>query len=139
MKVSTRNQLKGTVTSITEGIVNSEVTLKISDSSEITAIITKAAVQKLELKEGAEAIALIKASNVILGKEVTQISARNLLCGKITAISDGAVNAEVTIDLGDDKYITSIITEASVKRLNLEAGTDICAIIKASAVILAVE
>ena len=137
MKVSTRNQLKGTVSSIKKGAVNSEVILDLPGSAQITAIITNGAVANLGLTEGEEALALIKASNVILGTDVKQISARNLLCGKIVSVTDGAVNAEVSVDLGEGTVITSIITEASVKRLGLSSGQEVCAIFKASSVILA--
>jgi molybdopterin-binding protein len=66
MKISARNILKGKVKQIIEGIVNSEVILVLPNGLEITSIITKSSVKNLELKEGKEVYAVIKASNVML-------------------------------------------------------------------------
>jgi molybdopterin-binding protein len=67
MRVSARNQLKGTVRKITHGSINSEVTLEIAPGMEITAQVTTASVTALGLKEGATAYALIKADSVMVG------------------------------------------------------------------------
>jgi len=69
MKVSARNVLKGKVKSVEHGSVNSEVVLQLPGGTEIVSIITKTAAQNLGLKEGKEAYAIIKASNVILGTD----------------------------------------------------------------------
>ncbi len=69
MKVSARNQFKGTVKQITPGSINSEVTIEIAPGVEVTAQITSASVAQLGLKPGASAFALIKADNVMVGVE----------------------------------------------------------------------
>ena len=69
MKVSARNVLKGKVRSVEHGSVNSEVVIQLPGGTEIVSIITKTAAQNLGLKEGKEAYAIIKASNVILGTD----------------------------------------------------------------------
>lgn len=69
MEVSARNSLKGTIKEIHSGAVNSEVILEIVPGVEITAIITKESVEHLQLQEGKQAIAVIKASDVIIGTE----------------------------------------------------------------------
>ena len=139
MRLSTRNQLKGTVDSITEGIVNSEVIIRLPGKNQVVSVITNGAVKSLELEKGSKVIALIKASNVMLGINVGKISARNMLCGKVASVNDGAVNAEVVVDLGDGCMVTSIITKTSVQNLGLVKGMEVCAIVKASSVIVAVE
>lgn len=140
MKVSTRNQLKGTVLSIKEGAVNSEVTLEVCACNQVVAVVTNSAVKSLDLKPGKDAYALIKASNVILGIDVKLVSARNVLTGSVASILEGAVNDEVTVDLGNvDCSITAVITKESVKKLGLAFGKEVSAIIKASEVILAVD
>lgn len=67
MKLSARNQLKGTIKRITPGAVNSEVVIELPGGVEIVSIITVAAVESLGLREGQEAYAVIKASNVMIG------------------------------------------------------------------------
>ena len=66
MKISARNMLKGRVKKIVRGAVNSEVTLELRGGNEIVAVITNGSVDSLELKEGKEAFAVIKASNVMV-------------------------------------------------------------------------
>ncbi|MDZ8264081.1 transporter [Nostoc sp. 'Peltigera membranacea cyanobiont' 213] len=69
MEVSARNSLKGTIKEIHPGAVNSEVILEIVPGVEVTAIITKESVEHLQLQEGKQAIAVIKASDVIIATE----------------------------------------------------------------------
>ncbi len=66
MKLSARNILKGKVVKIVGGAVNAEITIKLSGGELITSIITMSSVESLGLKEGKEAYAVIKASNVMV-------------------------------------------------------------------------
>ena len=67
MKISARNQLKGTVCDIKEGAVNDIVVLDIGNGNKISATISKDAVKELGLKIGSEAYAIIKATSVMVG------------------------------------------------------------------------
>jgi len=69
MKLSARNMLKGKVTKIVTGAVNSEVTIELKGGEEIVSIITNSSVQRLGLKEGKEAYAVVKASSVMVAVE----------------------------------------------------------------------
>jgi molybdate transport system regulatory protein len=141
MKTSARNALRGVVVSVTEGAVNSEVVLRISDEVSIVSIITRESVEDLGLAPGREAIAIIKSSFVILaeGDEPLRTSARNRLAGTVLRHETGAVNDEVVLDLGGGKTITATITRESGKALGLEPGQRAQALVKASHVILAVD
>jgi molybdate transport system regulatory protein len=66
-KFSARNQLSGQVTKVTKGAVNSEVSMKLSGGSVVSAVVTNEAVTELQLAAGKSAVALIKASHVIIG------------------------------------------------------------------------
>jgi len=69
MKLSARNMLKGRVKKIVTGAVNSEVTLELKGGEEIVSIITNSSVERLGLKEGKEAYAVVKASSVMVAVE----------------------------------------------------------------------
>lgn len=66
MKISARNILKGNVQGIVNGPVSTEVTVRLTGGEEIVSIITRASAQNLELKEGKEVYAVIKASHVLI-------------------------------------------------------------------------
>lgn len=69
LRFSARNQLKGTVSRIQKGAVNTEVGLTLSGGSEVFAVVTNEAVSELGLAVGKPASAIIKASHVILAIE----------------------------------------------------------------------
>jgi molybdate transport system regulatory protein len=69
MKLSARNQLKGTVSHLTPGAVNTEVVIALTGGGEIVSVITNAAAEGLGLVEGSQARAIIKASSVMVGVE----------------------------------------------------------------------
>ena len=68
-----------------------------------------------------------------------QISARNVLRGRVKAINHGAVNAEVILTLPGGAEIVAVITEAAVAGLKLAVGQEAYAVIKASNVMVAVD
>lgn len=140
MLTSSRNQFKGTVASVTRGAVNDEVIIKLPGGAELTAVITRTSSDNLALEAGKEAIALVKASWVILAEnlEGIKLSARNQLKGTVREAKPGAVNAEIIVDIGDGDELTAIITMESMKKLGLEKGKPVTALIKASHIIVGV-
>ncbi len=64
------------------------------------------------------------------------VSARNAFKGQISALVDGAVNAEVELSLAGGDKIVAIVTEGSVKSLGLEVGKEAVAYVKAPWVML---
>ena len=69
MQLSARNQLKGTVTKVEHGAVNSEVTIKLADGIEVVSIITKESAEHLKVTVGKTVFAVIKASDVMIAIE----------------------------------------------------------------------
>lgn len=67
------------------------------------------------------------------------ISARNVLKGKVKEVIVGAVNSEIIVKLPDGTEIVSIITKESAERLKLEAGKEVYAVVKASNVMIAID
>ena len=67
MKLSARNQLKGTITAIHPGAVNAIVIMELEGGQLITSSISMGSLKDLELEVGKEVYAIIKASSVIIG------------------------------------------------------------------------
>ena len=140
LKTSARNALRGTVTRVVSGAVDAEVVLDVGGGVEIVSVITRESVDDLGLAPGVAAIALIKASFVVLarGDDSLRTSARNNISGVVARREDGTVNSEVTIEVAAGKTITATLTRESADALELDVGAPASAMIKASHVILAV-
>lgn len=140
MKTSARNQFAGTVSSLEVGPVTAQVTLAIAGGQEITATLTAASAKRLGLAKGKEAIALIKASAVVLMTDFDGylLSARNQLAGTVSRVEKGAVNSVVGLALPGGAVVTASVTNDSVAALGLAAGKPATAVFKAYAVMLAV-
>lgn len=67
IKISVRNRLRGTVSRVSKGSVNSDVTVTLAGGNTVSAIVTNDSIEHMGLEEGAKACALFKASSVILG------------------------------------------------------------------------
>jgi len=66
MKLSARNVLKGKIIQIKPGSVNTEVVIELPGGAKVVSIITKESAENLGLKVGVQALAVIKASNVMV-------------------------------------------------------------------------
>ena len=139
MKTSARNQFLGKVINVKHGPISAEVTLDIGGGDVLTAVITNDSAEQLALQPGAEAYALIKAPWVIVTtEEGIRTSARNNLRGTVVRCQEGAINAEIVIELPGGKLVVATVTNESVHELGLAEGRQATALIKASHIILAV-
>ena len=142
MRISARNILAGEVASVIKGAVSTEVTIAMKGgASVVTAISTNSRAESLALANGKIAYAVIKASDVMVGKglEKARLSARNILPGTISKLQEGAVNSEVVIRLSGGTEIAASITRESVAALELKIGDIVSAVIKASSVLVGVD
>ena len=137
MKTSARNQFFGTVKTIQVGAVNDAVEIAIAGGHSIIATVTRENTQELGLEVGSEVFALIKASDIILVSDAKDVrfSARNQFAGTVVRVQTGAVNSEVVVAVGEST-LAVMITNDSVESLQLEEGSAVTAIFKASNVIV---
>jgi molybdate transport system regulatory protein len=141
MRTSARNQWSGRIARIRRGAVNDEVEIRLAGGERIAAVITHESLENLGFETGQEAVALVKASSVIVGKPDGRrlaLSARNQLAGTVARVTRGAVNTEVVIALKHGQTVAAIITNVAARQLRIGAGQRALAIFKASAVILGV-
>lgn len=140
MRTSARNQFRGRVRTINIGEINSEITLDINSQVSLIASITSESVESLGLFPGSEAFALIKASFIMLVPEEADVvtSARNRLCGIVRELRSGSHGSEAIVELEGCKILAAVITSEAAKAPEFQCGRRVCALVKASHIILGV-
>ncbi|WP_329545056.1 TOBE domain-containing protein [Streptomyces sp. NBC_01356] len=136
MSLSIRNQLPGTVASVTPGEVMATVKIRLDGGQALTAAVTLEAVEDLGLTTGSAVRALIKSTEVSLATgPVNGVSIRNQLPGTVTDVATGGAMARVKVDVAGAE-LTSAITKDAVTELGLATGSPVVALIKATEVSL---
>lgn len=67
LKLSARNQFPGTITAVRKGVTTTHVTIEVAPGVTVTAAITNDSAEDLGLAVGGEAVAVIQASDVMVG------------------------------------------------------------------------
>jgi len=136
-QTSIRNQFHGRVSHITDGAVNSEILVDIGAAAPLTIMISLESRRDLQLRTEDTVTVLVDAQDLILTLEGSlQTSARNRIGGVISRIEYGAVNCELTLDIGEHKTLVVMITRHSAEALQLKTGINAWALFKASAPVL---
>ncbi len=68
LKISARNQLKGKVVAVDKGIITGKVKVEITMPITITSVITKEAIEELDIKVGDEVSAIVKSTEIMIAK-----------------------------------------------------------------------
>jgi molybdate transport system regulatory protein len=137
MSLSIRNQIPGTVVSVTPGEVMATVKVRLDGGQEITAAITLEAVKELGLAAGSSVRTLIKATEVALATGAIEgLSIRNRIPGTITEVTTGGAMAGVKVTVAGGE-LTAAITKDAVTDLGLAAGSSVIALIKSTEISLA--
>ncbi|MBV6702661.1 molybdopterin-binding protein [Kitasatospora aureofaciens] len=137
MSLSIRNQLPGTVSSVTTGEVMATVKVRLDSGQELTAAVTLDAVKDLGLGAGSAVQALVKSTEVALATgPVAGLSIRNQIPGTVTEVATGGAMAGVKVDVAGGA-LTAAITADAAADLGLAAGSPVVALIKSTEVSLA--
>ncbi|MEU9008666.1 TOBE domain-containing protein [Streptomyces sp. NPDC048479] len=137
MSLSIRNQIPGTVVSVTPGEVMATVKVRLYGGQEITAAITLEAVKELGLAAGSSVRTLIKSTEVALATGAIEgLSIRNRIPGTITEVTTGGAMAGVKVTVAGGE-LTAAITKDAVTDLGLAAGSSVIALIKSTEISLA--
>ncbi|MEU7576306.1 TOBE domain-containing protein [Streptomyces sp. NPDC041068] len=137
MTLSIRNQIPGTVASITTGEAMATVKVRLAGGQDVTAAITAESVKELGLAEGSEVKILVKSTEVSLATGPVQgLSIRNQLAGTVTDVATGGAMASVKVDV-EGGALTAAITKDAVADLDLASGSSVVALIKSTEVSLA--
>lgn len=140
MKVSARNMWSGEIVQLQKGAINTLVTIRLKGGDCLSSLITNESVEALELKIGAEVVAMAKAPAVMIVKDLgsARLSACNILRGTIQRIVKGEVDCEITLELPGGNTVSATLTKASDLSLELKEGDDAWAVVQESSVILGV-
>ncbi len=141
MKTSARNSFTGQVSAIRQDGLLAEVEVTTPSGNKVVSVITDESFKKLGIAQGKTLTATIKAPLVIVVKEpqAGRTSMRNRFFGKIARINTGQIAAEIVVALADGTEVCALITDESVKKLDLKVGDEVWTMCKAFSVVLNVE
>lgn len=141
MKTTARNQFTGTIQAVQPGPSTTLVRLALTGGGPTLSIsLTTPAAEELGVAVGQEALALVKASEVVLVTDFGgyRLSSRNQLAGTIARVERGAVSSLIGLTLPGGSTVTASVTNDAVDGLNLAVGQPATACFKAYAAMLAV-
>lgn len=139
LKLSARNQLIGKVTSLKSDAVNVQVELKIKNMDLLYSSITLASFDNLAINLNDRAIAIIKASSILVTSSKEECEGyKNVFKGSVINIIEGAVNTEVTVELPSKTTLTATIDNNHYNKSKFIDGQEVYVFFKADDVILGV-
>ncbi len=125
----------GTITKVFKGHIHANIQI-LWKTIPLSVIITKASCDDMQLSEGDPITVLIKGTDVMLAKSFSgMISARNRVEGIVKRIIHGDVVSKVFVE-SQDEVLHAIITNTSLKEMDIIEGNEVIAIVKSTELIL---
>ena len=139
MKTSSRNAYVGKITAIILGGLNDEVELSLATGEKIYGQLAHASAVRLGLAVGKEAMALVKATEILLvnDNDDYEVCCRNQFTGKVLKLVRGFVNGEVILQAPSGFELSATVSLEGLNRLRVERGATVTAAFKSSNVIIA--
>ncbi|GIL19541.1 MAG: hypothetical protein DWB56_15000 [Candidatus Jettenia sp.] len=132
------NRLYGTIVNIVQGQIHAHVQILWKDIP-LSVIITRASCEDMRLSVGDTISVLIKGTDIMLAKALSgMLSARNKARGIVRQIIQGDVLSKVFVESQGD-MLHAIITNASLREMNLQKEDEVTAIVKSTELILSKE
>ncbi|NUO10301.1 MAG: TOBE domain-containing protein [Candidatus Brocadia sp.] len=132
------NRLCGTIVNITQGQIHAHVQILWKDIP-LSVIITRASCEDMHLSVGDIISVLIKGTDIMLAKSLSgMLSARNRARGIVRQVIQGDVLSKVFVESQGDMF-HAIITNTSLREMNLQEGEEVTAIVKSTELILSKE
>jgi molybdate transport system regulatory protein len=140
MRLSIRNQLPGVIESVTRGEVMGTVVVRLEGGQAVTSAITLDAIDDLKLAERAEAMVLLKSTEVAVATgDVPPLSIRNRIPATIFEVTPGAVMTIIKTTIEGGHTVVAAITKDGAEDLELAPGDPVTMLIKSTDVSIAVE
>jgi len=129
------SKVSGTITKVVKGHIHANVQI-LWKSIPLSVVITSASCEDMHLSEGDSITVLIKGTDVMLAKSFSgMISARNRVSGIVKQIIEGDVVSKVFVE-SQGEMLHAIITNTSLKEMDVREGNEITAIVKSTELIL---
>jgi len=132
------NRLCGTIVNVTQGQIHAHVQILWKDIP-LSVIITRASCDDMHLSVGDTIYVLIKGTDIMLAKSFSgMLSARNRAKGVVRQIIQGDVLSKIFVESQGD-MLHAIITNTSLKDMDIRNGDEVTAIVKSTELILSKE
>ena len=129
------SKVSGTITKVVKGHIHANVQI-LWKSIPLSVVITTASCEDMHLSEGDSITVLIKGTDVMLAKSFSgMISARNRVSGVVKQIIEGDVVSKVFVE-SQEEMLHAIITNTSLKEMDISEGNEVTAIVKSTELIL---
>jgi molybdate transport system regulatory protein len=129
------SKVSGTITKVVKGHIHANVQI-LWKSIPLSVVITTASCEDMHLSDGDSITVLIKGTDVMLAKSFSgMISARNRVSGIVKQIIEGDVVSKVFVE-SQEEMLHAIITNTSLKEMDINEGDEITAIVKSTELIL---
>ncbi len=129
------SKVSGTITKVVKGHIHANVQI-LWKSIPLSVVITTASCEDMHLSEGDSITVLIKGTDVMLAKSFSgMISARNRVSGIVKQIIEGDVVSKVFVE-SQGEMLHAVITNTSLKEMDINEGNEITAIVKSTELIL---
>ena len=129
------SKVSGTITKVVKGHIHANVQIQWK-SIPLSVVITSVSCEDMHLSEGDSITVLIKGTDVMLAKSFSgMISARNRVSGIVKQIIEGDVVSKVFVE-SQGEMLHAIITNTTLKEMDVREGNEITAIVKSTELIL---
>ncbi len=135
-RLSSRNAFQATIERIEKDPVDVALDLRLASGAGISAVVTNAAHEELELSPGKKVVALVKAYSVHLSSR-RRSPGENNIAGTVSRIVKGKENCEITLDIGDSRSLTAVAPLDFAETPRIRTGASLIACFRPQDVIIA--
>ena len=136
MQVSARNQIQAKIIAIEAENVNTKVFLKLKSGQILVSVITREALENLNIVMDDSVVAIFKSNAVYLSLDPIQNNEENVLQGSVVSIDVDDRNAKVLLDMGKHDMLASVISLDVLNELGLKNGTSLIARVEAKNIMI---
>ena len=136
MQISARNQIQAEVVTVESKDLKAKVVLRLKSGKELVSVITREALESLQIEEKQIVIAIVKSSTVFLSGTKDADAKENRLQGIVSKIERDAQSAKVVLDIGGHDTIVSVMPIEVFEKMELHEGSSVEAVIHANDIMI---